>query len=54
MKFILLGDFNGFPRSRPHRALTRHLREVRELVRATRPICTFPTWFPALAVDHIL
>jgi endonuclease/exonuclease/phosphatase family metal-dependent hydrolase len=50
---ILLGDFNSLPGSGPYRALTRHLRNVRELVRATRPIGTFPTWFPALAVDHI-
>ena len=50
---ILLGDFNSLPGSRPYRALTRHLRDVRELVRATRPIRTFPTWFPVLAVDHI-
>jgi endonuclease/exonuclease/phosphatase family metal-dependent hydrolase len=50
---ILLGDFNSLPGSRPYRALTQHLRDVRELVRATRPIRTFPTWFPALAVDHI-
>jgi endonuclease/exonuclease/phosphatase family metal-dependent hydrolase len=50
---ILLGDFNSLPGSRPYPALTRHLRDVRELVRATRPIRTFPTWFPVLAVDHI-
>jgi len=50
---ILLGDFNSVPGSRPYRALTRYLRDVRELVRATRPIRTFPTCFPALAVDHI-
>jgi endonuclease/exonuclease/phosphatase family metal-dependent hydrolase len=50
---ILLGDFNSLPGSRPYRALTHYLRNARELVRATRPIRTFPTWFPALAVDHI-
>jgi endonuclease/exonuclease/phosphatase family metal-dependent hydrolase len=50
---ILLGDFNSLPGSRPYRALTQYLRDVRELVRTTRPIRTFPTWFPALAVDHI-
>src|SRR4030095_4772675 len=50
---ILLGDFNSLRGSRPYRTLTQHLRDVRELVRATRPIRTFPTWFPALAVDHI-
>lgn len=51
--FILLGDFNSLPGSRPHRALTRHLRDVRELLRATRRTGTFPTWSPALAIDHI-
>ncbi len=50
---ILLGDFNSLPGSRPYRALTRYLRDVRKLVRAARPIRTFPTSFPALAVDHI-
>jgi endonuclease/exonuclease/phosphatase family metal-dependent hydrolase len=50
---ILLGDFNSLPGSRPYRALSRHLRDVRGLVRATRPVRTFPTWFPVLAVDHI-
>jgi endonuclease/exonuclease/phosphatase family metal-dependent hydrolase len=50
---ILLGDFNSLPGSLPYRALTRYLRDVREFVRATHPIGTFPTWFPALAVDHI-
>ena len=39
---ILLGDFNSLPGSRPHRALTRHLRDVRKLVRATQPIRYFP------------
>ena len=50
---ILLGDFNSLRRSRPYRTLNRHLRDVRELIRTTRPICTFPTRFPVLAVDHI-
>jgi len=50
---ILLGDFNSLPGSGPYRALTRYLRDARELVPATRPVRTFPTWFPALVVDHI-
>jgi endonuclease/exonuclease/phosphatase family metal-dependent hydrolase len=50
---ILLGDFNSLPGSRPHRALAQSLRDARELVQTMRPIRTFPTWFPALAVDHI-
>ena len=32
---ILLGDFNSLPGSRPYRTLNRHLRDVRELIRAT-------------------
>lgn len=50
---ILLGDFNSLPGSRPHRLLSRHLRDVRQLVRPRRAHRTFPTAFPALAVDHI-
>ena len=50
---ILLGDFNSLRGSRPYRTLNRHLRDVRELIRATGPIRTFPTRFPVLAVDHI-
>ena len=50
---ILLGDFNSLRGSRPYRTLNRDLRDVRELIRATEPIRTFPTRFPVLAVDHI-
>jgi endonuclease/exonuclease/phosphatase family metal-dependent hydrolase len=50
---ILLGDFNSLRGSRPYRTLNRHLRDVRELIQPTRPIRTFPTRFPLLAVDHI-
>ncbi len=50
---ILLGDFNSLRGSRPHRTLSRHLRDVRELIRTTEPIRTFPTRFPVLGVDHI-
>ncbi len=50
---ILLGDFNSLPGSRPYLTLNRHLRDVRELIRATEPIRTFPTRLPVLAVDHI-
>ena len=50
---ILLGDFNSLRGSRPYRTLNRHLRDVRELTRATRPLRTFPTSFPLLTVDHI-
>lgn len=50
---ILLGDFNSLPGSGPHRRLSRHLRDVRQLVRPRSAHRTFPTAFPALAVDHI-
>ena len=50
---ILLGDLNSLPGSRPYRALTQHLRDVRQLVEPARPFRTFPTAFPSLAVDHI-
>jgi len=50
---ILLGDFNSMRGSRPYRTLNRHLRDVRELVAAKKPIRTFPTRLPLLAVDHI-
>ncbi len=50
---ILLGDLNSLPGSRPYRAFTRHLRDVRRLVNPTGSFRTFPTFFPMLAVDHI-
>jgi len=50
---ILLGDFNSLRGSRPYRTLHRHLRDVRELIRLTEPIRTFPTRLPLLSVDHI-
>lgn len=50
---ILLGDFNSLPGSRPHRALSGPLCDVRTLVRPPRPTRTYPTRFPLLAVDHI-
>ena len=53
LRFILLGDLNCLPGSRPYRALSRHLRDVRRLVHPFRVFRTFPTFFPMLAVDHI-
>lgn len=50
---ILLGDFNSLPGSRTHRALGQYLRDVRKLVAPVRAFRTFPTSFPAFAVDHI-
>jgi endonuclease/exonuclease/phosphatase family metal-dependent hydrolase len=53
MPLILLGDFNSLPGSRTHRALGKHLRDTRKLVAPVRAFRTFPTSFPAFAVDHI-
>jgi endonuclease/exonuclease/phosphatase family metal-dependent hydrolase len=50
---ILLGDFNSLPGSKPHRLLSRHLHDVRQLVKSSRKLRTFPTALPVLAVDHI-
>ncbi|MDQ3314737.1 MAG: endonuclease/exonuclease/phosphatase family protein [Verrucomicrobiota bacterium] len=50
---LLLGDFNSLPGSRAIAHLRAHLRSVRALLRATGPCSTFPTRFPAVAVDHI-
>ena len=50
---ILLGDFNSLPGSRTHRALAKHLRDVRKLVAPVRAFRTFPTSLPSFAVDHI-
>lgn len=50
---ILLGDLNSLPGSKPHRLLSRHLHDVRQLVNSSRKLRTFPTAFPVLAVDHI-
>ena len=53
LPFIFLGDLNCLPGSRPYRALSRHLRDVRRLVHPFRLFRTFPTFLPLLAVDHI-
>lgn len=50
---ILLGDFNSLTGSLPYRTLSRHLRDVRELIQAKEPIRTYPTRLPVLGVDHI-
>lgn len=53
LPLILLGDFNSLPGSRTCRALARHLQDARKLVAPVRAFRTFPTSFPAFAVDHI-
>ncbi len=50
---ILLGDFNSVRTSPAYRILASFLRDVRTLVHPPRAHRTFPTRFPALAVDHI-
>ena len=50
---ILLGDFNSVRISRAYRLIATHLRDVRTLVRPARAFRTFPTRYPAVAVDHI-
>lgn len=50
---ILLGDFNSLGWSRSFRLLGRRLRNVRTLVSGSRNLRTFPTKFPAIALDHI-
>ena len=50
---ILSGDLNSLPGSRPYRAVSQHLRDVRNLVLPVQACRTFPTFFPLLAVDHI-
>ncbi len=50
---ILLGDFNSLGWSRSFRLLGRKLRNARTLVAGARNLRTFPTKFPAIALDHI-
>lgn len=51
---VLLGDFNSVRRlSRTYRHLAAHLRDVRTMVQPGRAFPTYPTVYPALAVDHI-
>ena len=50
---IVLGDFNSLPWSRAYRVLESQLRDVRRLVGSPLSFRTYPTAFPALAVDHI-
>ncbi len=50
---ILLGDFNSLSWSRAFRLLGRKLRNVRTLMPRAKSLRTFPTSFPAIALDHI-
>ena len=50
---IVLGDFNSVPWSPAYRLIARELQDVRTLVASRFSFRTYPTKFPALAVDHI-
>ena len=50
---IVLGDFNSLPWSSAYRIIESQLRDVRRLVGSAFSFRTYPTAFPALAVDHI-
>ena len=50
---IALGDFNSLPWSRAYRMIEDQLRDARRVVGSSFSFRTFPTMFPALAVDHI-
>lgn len=50
---VLMGDFNSLPGSRPHRAISRQLRDIRALLEPAKSLRTFPTSFPSFALDHI-
>ena len=53
MPVIVLGDFNSHPWSAAYRVIARAMRDVRRLVATPFAFRTYPTAFPALAVDHI-
>lgn len=50
---IVLGDFNSLPWSPAYKIIETKLRDVRRLVASPFSFRTYPTAFPALAVDHI-
>ena len=50
---IVLGDFNSLPWSPAYKMIEAKLRDVRRLVASSLSFRTYPTAFPALAVDHI-
>ena len=53
MPVVVLGDFNSVPWSPAYRAIARELHDVRRLIASPFAFRTYPTRFPALAVDHI-
>ena len=53
MPVVVLGDFNSVPWSPAYRMIARELHDVRRLVASPVSMRTYPTKFPALAVDHI-
>ena len=50
---IVLGDFNSVPWSPAYKIIEAKLRDVRRLLASSFSFRTYPTAFPALAVDHI-
>lgn len=50
---IVLGDFNSVPWSAAYKIIAKQLRDVRRLLASSFSFRTYPTAFPALAVDHI-
>ncbi|MGI8819895.1 MAG: endonuclease/exonuclease/phosphatase family protein [Chthoniobacterales bacterium] len=50
---VLLGDFNSVRTSPAYRIVAQNLRDARSFVGGAGACRTFPTRFPALAVDHI-
>ncbi len=53
MPVLVLGDFNSLPWSPAYRVIAHKVRDVRRLVASPFSFRTYPTAFPALAVDHI-
>ena len=49
---ILLGDFNAAPYTRTYRMLARALRDAQHGL-PFLPICTFPSRFPFMRIDHV-
>jgi endonuclease/exonuclease/phosphatase family metal-dependent hydrolase len=51
--FILCGDFNMMPGSRPYRAITRHLHDVQNGFSEFKTLNTFSTFHPFARIDHV-
>jgi endonuclease/exonuclease/phosphatase family metal-dependent hydrolase len=49
---VLCGDLNFTPRTRPHSALSRVMRDA-QMCSNHRPFATFPALWPILRIDHV-